>query len=119
MEMREALIPWAFLQLWRAFPHVRTMRAGSQSSAMALFGGIRCRARARPNGALRMLPPWRDPEIHNIGRSLTDSAPPNIFQIAKGPVLCPGQVPAIPQALVAQPDRAPDFESGGRGFESL
>src|SRR5215216_4162787 len=24
-----------------------------------------------------------------------------------------------PGALVAQPDRAPDFESGGRGFESL
>src|SRR5262245_35335985 len=28
-------------------------------------------------------------------------------------------IAAKPQALVAQLDRAPDFESGGRGFESL
>src|SRR5262245_20422213 len=35
------------------------------------------------------------------------------FQIAWPPVCCPAG------ALVAQLDRAPDFESGGREFESL
>ena len=96
----------------------RTTNSASLRCAVRMTTLMPIGFRKGPGSQAVMLDPcaaWRRGES---GRSACGGAAGALFQIAYAPVCCPaGRASVV--ALVAQLDRAPDFDSGGRGFESL